>query len=128
MNNRPMTLSEQVDALFCDSVESIESARTALTNVVSEAATVLANAIRDDHKILICGNGGSACDSLHFSGELLNKFRRVRSPLAAISLAADVSTLTSIANDEGYDSVFAKKVEALAQPGDLLVVIPTSGN
>jgi len=128
MTNRPMTLSEHVDALFCDSIESIESARKTLTDEVSEAATVLANALEDNHKILVCGNGGSACDSLHFSGELLNKFRRIRRPLAAVSLAADVSTLTSIANDEGYDSVFAKQVEALAQPGDILVVITTSGN
>ena len=105
--------SARVDALWSDSIASIEAARRELTESVAEAATVLADALANNGKILICGNGGSASDSLHFSSELVNKFHRVRRPLAAISLAADVSTLTSIANDESYDAVFAKQVEAL---------------
>ena len=127
MNSR-MTLSERVDALVSDSIRSLEAARRELPEVVAAAATVLAEALENNGKILICGNGGSASDSQHFSAELLNKFHRIRRPLAAISLAADVSTLTSIANDDSYDAVFAKQVEALGQPGDVLVVITSSGN
>ena len=120
--------SARVDALWSDSIASIEAARRELTERVAEAATVLADALANNGKILICGNGGSASDSLHFSSELVNKFHRVRRPLAAISLAADVSTLTSIANDESYDAVFAKQVEALGRRDDILVVITSSGN
>ena len=120
--------SARVDALWSDSIASIEAARRELTEGVAEAATVLADALANNGKILICGNGGSASDSLHFSSELVNKFHRVRRPLAAISLAADVSTLTSIANDESYDAVFAKQVEALGRRDDILVVITSSGN
>ena len=121
-------LSERVDALLCDGIRTLEAARGTLTGVVAEAAAALAAALENDGKILICGNGGSASDSLHFSAELVNKFHRARRPLAAISLAADVSALTSIANDESYDAVFAKQVEALGRRGDVLVVITSSGN
>lgn len=123
-----LSASARVDALWSDSIASIEAARRELTDSVAAAATVLAEALANNGKILICGNGGSASDSLHFSSELVNKFHRVRRPLAAISLAADVSTMTSIANDEGYDAVFARQVEALGRPDDILVVITSSGN
>ena len=123
-----LSASARVDALWSDSIASIEAARRELTERVAEAATVLADALANNGKILICGNGGSASDSLHFSSELVNKFHRVRRPLAAISLAADVATLTSIANDESYDAVFAKQVEALGRHDDILVAITSSGN
>ncbi len=128
MNNPTMTLSARVDALFSDGIDALEAARRELPGVVAEAALALAQSLENGGKILVCGNGGSASDSLHFAGELLNKFHRVRRPLAAISLAADVSTLTAIANDESYDAVFAKQVEALGRRGDVLVVITSSGN
>ncbi len=131
--NRPLMNARRswpahVDALFSRSGRAIEAARLALSAPVAAAAAVLANTLAEDGKILICGNGGSASDSLHFSSELLNKFVRRRRPLAAISLAADVATLTSIANDESHDVVFAKQVEALGRRGDALVVITSSGN
>ena len=123
-----MKYSSQVDALFTDSINAIQTAQQQLCTQVSEASILMAEAIKAGNKIMVCGNGGSACDSQHFSGELLNKFERIRRPLAAISLAADISTITSIANDESYDQVFSKQVEALAMSGDVLVVITTSGN
>lgn len=121
-------LTAKVDAIFADSIQAITAAQQTLTASIAQAATVMADALANDGKILICGNGGSAADSLHFSGELINKFRRVRRPLPAISLAADVSAITSIANDENFDAVFAKQVHALAQRGDVLVLLTTSGN
>jgi len=118
---------QQFNALINDNIKAVESAR-GLTADIIKGAVVMASSLNAGGKILICGNGGSAADSLHFSGELLNKFLIVRRPLAAISLAADVSTLTSIGNDEAYDVVFSKQVEALAREQDVLVVITTSGN
>ena len=123
-----LSATARIDALWSDSIASIKAARRELTDGVAEAAALLAEVLDKDGKILICGNGGSASDSLHFSSELVNKFERIRRPLAAVSLAADISTMTSIANDESYDAVFARQVEALARRGDVLVVITTSGN
>ncbi|MGI9311877.1 MAG: D-sedoheptulose-7-phosphate isomerase [bacterium] len=121
-------LAARVDRLMADSVGAIESARRTLPRAVAQAGVALADALARGGKVLICGNGGSASDSLHFSSELLNKFDRARRPLAAVSLVADVAALTSIANDEEYDAVFAKQVEALARRGDVLVVITSSGD
>jgi D-sedoheptulose 7-phosphate isomerase len=118
---------QQFNALINDNVEAVESARPLALKVTS-ASIAMASSLQAGGKIMICGNGGSAADSLHFSGELLNKFHIERRPLAAISLAADTSTLTSIGNDESYDAVFSKQIEALGQENDLLVAITTSGN
>ena len=76
--------------------------------------------------LLACGNGGSMCDAMHFAEEWTGRFRRDRRALRAIALS-DPATLTCIANDFGYDDVFARQIDALAQPGDLLVAISTSG-
>lgn len=78
-------------------------------------------------KILACGNGGSAADAQHFAAELVGRFERDRRALAALALTTDTSILTSVGNDEGYDRVFARQVEALADAGDLLLAISTSG-
>jgi D-sedoheptulose 7-phosphate isomerase len=77
---------------------------------------------------MACGNGGSAADAQHFSAELLNRFERERSPLAAIALTTDSSTLTSIGNDYDFNDIFSKQVLGLGKPGDVLLAISTSGN
>ena len=79
-------------------------------------------------KIMTCGNGGSACDALHLTEELVGRFKKNRRSLAALCLCADAPLLTCIANDFGYDSVFARQVEGLGHPGDALVIFTTSGN
>jgi D-sedoheptulose 7-phosphate isomerase len=84
--------------------------------------------LRAGGKVLACGNGGSAADAQHFAAELVNRFERERPPLAAVSLAADSSNLTSIANDYGYEQVFDKQIRALGRRGDVLLAISTSGN
>jgi D-sedoheptulose 7-phosphate isomerase len=84
--------------------------------------------LKNDGKILACGNGGSAADAQHFAAELVNRFEMERPPLSAIALTTDTSTLTSIANDYDYDQVFSKQVRALGHGGDLLLAISTSGN
>jgi D-sedoheptulose 7-phosphate isomerase len=78
--------------------------------------------------LLTCGNGGSAAEALHLSEELTGKYRLARAPRRAICLCADPTALTCIANDFGYDAVFARQVEALARPGDCLAALTTSGN
>ena len=88
---------------------------------------MLNQAILGGHKILICGNGGSASDAQHFSAELLNRYDRDRPGVPAISLTTDSSTLTAIANDYDYRQIYSKQITALGHPGDILVAISTSG-
>jgi D-sedoheptulose 7-phosphate isomerase len=90
--------------------------------------TAIEMALRDGKKILTCGNGGSAAEALHLAEELIGKYSRVRRALPAVCLNSDVTALTCIANDWGYDYVFGRQVEGLAQKGDVLVIFSTSGN
>ncbi len=110
------------------SVAAINRAVADLDRAAADAAARMIECLEAGGRILACGNGGSASDALHFSAELLNRYRDNRRPLAAIALNADVATLTAIANDFDYDQVFAKQVDALGRPGDLLLAITTSGN
>jgi D-sedoheptulose 7-phosphate isomerase len=86
-----------------------------------------ADALRDGHKILLAGNGGSAADAQHIAAELVGRFAYDRPGMAAIALSTDTSALTAIANDHGFERIFARQVEALGQRGDLLIGISTSG-
>jgi phosphoheptose isomerase len=97
-------------------------------DAVRSAASELTRALAGGGKVLLCGNGGSAADAQHLAGELVGRFRRDRRALAAIALTTDSSVLTAIANDMGFERVFARQVEALGRPGDVLVVITTSGS
>ena len=93
-----------------------------------QAALEAACAIAAGGKILFCGNGGSAADAQHLAAEFVNRFLMDRPALPAIALTTDTSALTAIGNDMGYEEVFARQVEALGRPGDMLVAISTSGN
>jgi len=93
-----------------------------------EAIELIAAALRDGHKLLLFGNGGSAADAQHIAAEFVNRFKLERVPLPAIALTTDSSALTSIANDYGYDQVFSKQVRALGRRGDVAIAISTSGN
>ena len=95
---------------------------------IQQAADYVCNSLKDEKKILLCGNGGSASDALHIAGELVGRFQKERGALAAIALNADVATLTAIANDYGYEKVFERGVEGLMKEGDCLIGISTSGN
>jgi D-sedoheptulose 7-phosphate isomerase len=93
-----------------------------------EAAEAGADAVRNGNKLLFCGNGGSAADAQHLAAELVGRLVRDRRALAGLALSTDSSALTCIANDFGYDEVFARQVEALGRSGDVLIAISTSGN
>jgi D-sedoheptulose 7-phosphate isomerase len=99
-----------------------------LAEVVNQAGAVSALALKDGHKLMFCGNGGSAADSQHLAAELTGRFIKDRKPLAAVALSTDSSALTCIGNDYSFDEVFARQVMGLGRAGDVLVAISTSGN
>lgn len=100
----------------------------ALANDIASVADAVERTLGAGGKLLFCGNGGSSCDAAHAAGELVGWFeRKDRPPYAAIALGHEVPALTAIANDSGYEQVFARQVEALARPGDLVVGFSTSG-
>ena len=113
---------------FADSIAVKQAAMDSLPAAIERAALLMCACLRNGHKILSCGNGGSAGDAQHFSSELLNRYEMERPPLPAMALTTDSSTLTSIANDYSYEEVFAKQIKALGQQGDVLLAISTSGN
>lgn len=97
-----------------------------ITNL-SELSEIALRTIKNNGKIIFCGNGGSAAESQHFAAELVSKFNHNRTAVNAISLTTDTSALTSIANDFGYENIFSRQLEAIAKKGDLLIAISTSG-
>jgi D-sedoheptulose 7-phosphate isomerase len=99
----------------------------AFCRAIRDIAEVTANALRRGGKLLFAGNGGSAGDAQHLAGEMLSRLYYDRAPCAAIALTTDSSVLTAIANDYGYDRVFERQILGLGCPGDVLIVISTSG-
>lgn len=113
---------------FEEGIELRRRMMETLAPEIAKAGLALAAALRKGHKALACGNGGSAADSQHFAAEMVGRFERERPGMPAIALTTDTSALTAIANDYGYDHVFAKGVEALGNAGDVLLAISTSGD
>ena len=95
---------------------------------IARAARELIECVKGGGKILICGNGGSAADSQHIAAELVGRFRRERRAIPALALTVDTSIITALSNDYSFEVIFARQVEALGSPGDVLVMISTSGN
>lgn len=108
-------------------LNAVASLHCELESVIAAAELIVA-ALRRGHRILLCGNGGSAADAQHIAAELVGRFVVERIGLPAIALSTDTSILTAVGNDYGFDRVFARQVEALARPGDVLIGISTSGN
>jgi D-sedoheptulose 7-phosphate isomerase len=123
-----MNPEERIKQQFQASIETKKAAAEKLAPAIGDAAAALATALEQGHKILSCGNGGSAGDAQHFASELLNRFEMERPPLPAIALTTDSSTLTSIANDDCFEAVFAKQIRALGNTGDVMLAFSTSGN
>lgn len=123
-----MDLSARFATHFRDAIALFEQCAQSLSVPTAAASEALFLALSSNCKILACGNGGSAADAQHFVAELVGRFERERLPLAAVALNTDTAILTAVANDYGYEDVFARQVNALGQPGDVLVAISTSGN
>lgn len=95
--------------------------------ILDKMAHEVIHALKDGHKVLLCGNGGSASDSQHIAAEFVGRFEKSRQSLPALALTADTAALTAIANDFGYDKVFSRQIEGLGKKGDILMVLSTSG-
>jgi D-sedoheptulose 7-phosphate isomerase len=108
--------------------QTIESVIGSMESQLEKAAYILVKVLKSGNKILLCGNGGSAADAQHIAAELTGRYKAERRGLPAIALTTDTSALTAISNDYGYAKVFDRQVEALANKGDLLIGISTSGN
>jgi D-sedoheptulose 7-phosphate isomerase len=111
-----VTIGRLVDEFFDRRGDAFRSAAEACASSLAAGGTILA-----------LGNGGSAAEAQHFTAELVNKFRRPRRALRAITLSADTSVLTSIGNDVSFDAVFSRSIEALGRPGDIALALSTSG-
>jgi D-sedoheptulose 7-phosphate isomerase len=114
--------------VFEDHATVIARAAHELPPILARVVTALDDCLAGGHKVLACGNGGSAADSQHLVAELVGRFVVERRALPAVALTADTAILTAVGNDYGFERVFARQVEALAQKGDLLFAISTSGN
>ena len=114
--------------VFAEHASVMQAAAASLPSSLEEAVKALQDCLENRHKVLACGNGGSAAAAQHLVAELVCRFRDDRHALAALALTADTMTLTAIGNDYGYERVFARQVEGIGAPGDVLVAISTSGN
>ena len=114
--------------IFTDNVSVTKNVEKTLFDAILDTAELIYKRLLAGNKIMTCGNGGSAADSQHFASELINRFERDREELAALALTTDSSTLTSIANDYGYDKIFSKQIAALGKKNDILLAFTTSGN
>ncbi len=116
-----------LDQSLSETIKTFQ-ALTQIRAQIDAASELILSTLRAGNKLLICGNGGSAAEAQHFATELVGRYFKNRRSLPAIALNADGSLLTCIGNDYGYDAVFSRQIEGLAQPGDVVVVITSSGN
>jgi phosphoheptose isomerase len=121
-------MKSQILDQFRSSAETAIRTGEMLSADIERCASSLIATLDAGGKILVCGNGGSAADAMHFSAELLVRFESERQGLAAIALSADTAAITAAGNDYRFRHIFSRQIEALARPGDHLMVITTSGN
>jgi len=117
-----------IKAELKESADTLNLVAKHLVPRIEEAAHIMVEALRAGHKILFFGNGGSAADSQHLTAELIGRYRKDRKSLPAIALTCDTSILTAVGNDYGFELIFARQIEGLAEKGDVAVGISTSGN
>ena len=122
-----MTYSELVHENFTELASLLRNFSKDDSQTLETEARRIAEVIRNGGTIFWCGNGGSAADSQHLSAELIGRLVNNRMPLASVSLNADISAITCIANDFGYETIFERQLEGLAKNGDYLVALSTSG-
>ena len=124
-----METKETIQKLIADSIEAKQRMLgSEHIEYIQTIADKIVEAYRNNKKTIICGNGGSAADALHFAAEMVVRFEKNRKALPSIALSENVSTITAAGNDFGYDQSFSRQVEAFAQSGDIFIAISTSGN
>ena len=125
-----MKSMQRIKARIKESIEVKQSIleEQSILKLIEEASAAVIKCLASHGKVLLCGNGGSASDAMHIAGELVGRFQQERKSLPAIALNGDVTSITSVANDYGYERVFERFVEGFMNPGDVLIGISTSGN
>lgn len=113
---------------FSDHAHVVTDAAATLPPLLERVASELHACFLRGNKLMACGNGGSASDADHFVAELVGRYKDERRALPAVAIAGGMATITAVANDYGYETVFARQIEAIARPGDWLCAISTSGN
>jgi len=121
-------MSQRIVDHFNQSAQTALASGESLADDILRASEAMLDTLDNGGKLLLCGNGGSATDAMHFSAELLVRFQKERKALPAVALVSDTATLTATGNDYAFDQIFSRQIEALAASGDHLVVITTSGN
>lgn len=119
--------NKRIQEQIQEHLDVVADVRT-LEDRIDGAAAAVIDSLHSGGKVLWMGNGGSAADSQHLAAEMVGRYLRNRTGLAALALTTDTSTLTAVANDFGYESIFARQIEALCQPGDVVIGISTSGD
>lgn len=117
-----------IDNLFEEHLVVVNKSKLELQESIWDSCLIISDAIQNNKKIILCGNGGSAGDAQHIAAEFTGRFLKERKALPAIALTTDSSAITAIGNDYGFDKIFERQLEAIALPGDVLIGISTSGN
>ena len=120
-------MRDRIKDIFLESIRVKEQLLHNNIGEIIEIAEIVIDSLKKNGKLILFGNGGSASDSQHIAAELIGRFKKDRNALAAIALTTNTSILTSLANDYGYDIIFAKQIEALGQKNDVVLAISTSG-
>lgn len=120
-------MRDRIKDIFLESIQVKEELMRTTIKQIMEISELTIDCLKKDGKVILFGNGGSASDSQHIAAELVGKFKKDRSPLAAIALTTNTSIITSLANDYGYEIIFARQIEALAGKNDVVIGISTSG-
>ena len=123
-----MSINQLISKQFAEHSHVIENVHNKTEGQIIKACELISEGIKNKKTIFWCGNGGSAADSQHLAAEFVGRFKENRKALRSIALTTDTSVLTSIGNDNGYEEVFARQIEALGNPLDVLIAISTSGN
>jgi len=118
---------ELLNKSLAEHLETVQALTGSLLDEIERAGELICEALHNGNKILLCGNGGSAADAQHIAAELVGCYEKQRRSWPAIALTVDTSALTALSNDFGYEHVFARQVAGLAQAGDILIAISTSG-
>jgi D-sedoheptulose 7-phosphate isomerase len=127
MNEDLQTYREAARAVFEEQQQAAERVIATQLDTIAAMADTLVHCYREGHKVIWCGNGGSAADAQHLAAELVGRYLFDRPPLPSLALHTDTSTLTAIANDFGYEHVFSRQAQVYLTPGDVLVCLSTSG-
>lgn len=120
-------MRDRIKEILLESIQVKEELLRNNIGQIKEIADLIIEALKKNGKVLVFGNGGSASDSQHIAAEFIGRFKKDRNALAAIALTTNTSILTALANDYGYETVFAKQIEALGQKDDVAIGISTSG-